>query len=67
MGSGIRRSVFLLGGTLHNPFRAPMYGPVGVVLGVSLTEAARNGLCFVPYLFVVPFGVWTSRLLMRAA
>ena len=30
-----------------------MYGPVGVVLGVSLTEAARNGLYFVPYLLVV--------------
>ena len=29
-----------------------MYRPVGVVLGVSLTEAARNGLCFVPYLLI---------------
>ena len=28
---------------------------------LSLSEAARNGLCFVPYLFVVPFGVWTAR------
>ena len=58
--SGIRRSVFLSGGTSHSPFRVPMYRPVGVVLGVSLSEAARNGLCFVPYLFAVSFGVYFS-------
>ena len=53
MGSGIRRSVFLLGGTSHNPFRAPMYRPVGVVLGVSLTEAAWNALYSVSLSLVV--------------
>ena len=32
-GLGIRRGVFLLGGTSHNPFRAPMYRSCQVGIG----------------------------------
>ena len=33
---GIHRSVFLWDGTSHNPFRAPMYRPVGLVVVMPL-------------------------------
>ena len=33
-------------------FERPCIYCIGLVLGVSLTEAARNGLCFVPYLLL---------------
>ena len=43
MGSGIRCTYFILV-TLHTThFKCPCIYCVGVVVGVSLTEAARNG------------------------